>query len=44
MTVTKKSQTKCKDATTVSYTVKSFGEKLIELRNERGITQPSLQN
>ena len=39
MTVTKKSQTKCKDTTTVSYTVKSFGEKLIELRNERGITQ-----
>lgn len=39
MTVTKKGQKKCKDITTVSYTVKSFGEKLIELRNERGITQ-----
>lgn len=39
MNVTKKSPKNTKETANVSYTVKSFGEKLIELRNERGITQ-----
>lgn len=39
MNVTKRSKKKAEKTTNVSYTVKSFGEKLIELRNEKGITQ-----
>lgn len=39
MNVTKKDKKKRKDSYSVSYTVESFGEKLIELRNERNITQ-----
>lgn len=39
MNVTKKSKNKSKKTTNVSYTVESFGKKLIELRNEKGITQ-----
>lgn len=39
MTVTKKDNSNNSTHTNVSYTTKSFGEKLIELRNEKGITQ-----
>lgn len=39
MDVTKKSIKNLTKQTNVSYTVKSFGEKLVQLRNEKGITQ-----
>lgn len=39
MDVTKKDKSNNKIPPNVSYTVESFGKKLIELRNERGITQ-----
>lgn len=39
MIVTNKGIKKTDRTSNVSYTVKSFGEKLVELRNEKGITQ-----
>ena len=39
MTVTKKDLKKNIEHTNVSYTVESFGKKLVELRNENNLTQ-----